>query len=657
MVCCFACVPVAWAGGEAPAWMHAQVNAPLPAHDEKTDAVLLYSETTVNVISAGKIKTQVREAYKILRPDGREYGTVRVFLNAQRKVTYLRGWCIPAQGKDFEVKDKEAVEISLPKIEGSELISDVKLKFLEIPAADPGNIVGYEYEVEEHPLALQEVWRFQQHSPAREMHYTLQLPPGWEYKASWINATEVKPTPAGANQWLWVMNGIAGIRDEPDMPPLTGVAGHMIVSFFPPGGHIASTFADWRELGNWYSNLAAGRRDASPEIQQKVATLTSAAPTLLDKMKIIAGFVQQDVRYVAIELGIGGYQPHPAAEIFSHHYGDCKDKATLASSMLHQIGVDSYYVVINSERGSVTPAVPAYLGGFDHVILAIKLPDSVSSQALAATIQHPKLGRLLFFDPTSELTPLGKIGGYLQSNWGMLVSPEGGELVQLPNLPAETNGVQRTGHFTLDAAGTLTGEIREVRLGDHANSQRAALRSAARSTDKIKPIEGILADSFSTFHITRASVANPSPSDLPFEYRYSFVAEDYAKQAGEWLMVRPRTLGTKTRGLLEVKEARKFPVEFDGPEKDTDAFEIALPSGYEVAELPPPVDADFSFASYHSKSEADGNLIRYTRTFEVKELSVPANRAAELKKFYRIIAGDERNTVVLKTPALVNVPH
>ena len=73
--------------------------------------------------------------------------------------------------------------------------------------------------------------------------------------------------------------------------------------------------------------------------------------------------------------------------------------------------------------------------------------------------------------------------------------------------------------------------------------------------------------------------------------------------------------------------------------------------------MPPPVDADFSFASYHSKSEADGNLIRYIRTFEVKELSVPANRAAELKKFYRIIAGDERNTVVLKTPALVNVPH
>ena len=32
--------------------MHAVAAAPLPAHDEKTDAVLLYSETDVNVQSA-----------------------------------------------------------------------------------------------------------------------------------------------------------------------------------------------------------------------------------------------------------------------------------------------------------------------------------------------------------------------------------------------------------------------------------------------------------------------------------------------------------------------------------------------------------------------------------------------------------------------------
>ena len=64
--------------------------------------------------------------------------------------------------------------------------------------------------------------------------------------------------------------------------------------------------------------------------------------------------------------------------------------------------------------------------------------------------------------------------------------------------------------------------------------------------------------------------------------------------------------------------------------------------------LPPPVDADYSFASYHAKTVVNGNVVGYTRTFELKELSVPVEKADDLRKFYRIIAGDERNTVVLK---------
>jgi hypothetical protein len=44
-------------------------------------------------------------------------------------------------------------------------------------------------------------------------------------------------------------------------------------------------------------------------------------------------------------------------------------------------------------------------------------------------------------------------------------------------------------------------------------------------------------------------------------------------------------------------------------------------------------------------------VIRYTRTFEVKELSVPVSKSEDLKKFYRIIATDERNTAVLKPVA------
>jgi hypothetical protein len=89
-------------------------------------------------------------------------------------------------------------------------------------------------------------------------------------------------------------------------------------------------------------------------------------------------------------------------------------------------------------------------------------------------------------------------------------------------------------------------------------------------------------------------------------------------------------------------------VEFEGPERDTDVFEIELPAGYQVDDLPPPVDLDDGFASYRSKTEIAGRTLRYTRTFEIKNLSVPVSEAEKLRDFYRVIANDERNSAVLK---------
>jgi len=634
--------------GDAPSWMHALVNVPLPDHDEKTDAVLLYSETDVTVVAADKIKTVERRAYKILRPQGREYGTVWVYLNSNTKVTSLHGWCIPTQGKDYEVKDKDAVERSPLMIEGAELIEDIKAKIIHIPAPDPGNLIGYEYEVEENPLVLQDNWRFQEGVPVRESRYSLTLPVRWEYKASWLNYPEVKPTSGRSNQWQWVVNDVKAVRKEADMPPFPGVVGQMIISFLPPGGFSATNgFSNWNEMGTWYWNLENGRLAASSQIKQKVDALTVSAPTTLEKMKALAQFVQHDIRYVAIEVGIGGWQPHPAPDVFAHRYGDCKDKTSLMKSMLHEIGVESYRVAINTERGSIGPNTPAH-HGFNHHITAIKLPAGLSDPSLLAVVEDPKLGRILFFDPTDELTPFGQIRGELQSNYGLLVTPEGGELVELPKQSSATNSIARVAKLTLDTEGRLQGDVEERRVGDRAASQRWALHNVTRDSERIKLIESLLAASLTNFHILKASVLNLQQADKPFGFNYTFIADHYGQSAGNLLLVRPRVIGTKARGILETKEPRQFPIEFEGPARDTDSFEITLPPGYEVDELPPPIDVDYSFASYHSKTEAKGNVIGYTRVFEVKELSVPVNKAEELKKFYRIIAGDERSTAVLK---------
>jgi hypothetical protein len=545
------------------------------------------------------------------------------------------------------VKDKDVLETALFGVSNGELATDLRTKILKIPAPDPGNIVGYEIEHEDRPYILQDVWDFQHEDPVREARYTLQLPAGWEYKATILNYPDVKATSAGSNQWQWVVSNVEGIRPEGDMPPWPAIAGLMIVSFFPPGGGQTKGFDNWNDMALWQAGLVRGRRQSTPEIKQKVAALTGSETSMTRKMAMIGKFVQDDVRYVEIKLGIGGWQPHAASDVFSHHFGDCKDKATLVSTMLKEIGVDSYYVAVNTERGTINEKTPA-TRWFNHMILAIKLPEGVNDPSLTAVLQHKTLGRLLIFDPTDDMTPFGYLRGELQANYALLVTDSGGELVELPKLPSSMNGTRRTAKLTLTAAGTLTGDVSEVRLGDQGLYQRLALRSAATEKDKIKPIETLLAESLSNYRVTHATVTNLQQNDQPFAWNYSLVVDKYAKTAGNMLLVRPRVLGSGSSALLETKEPRKFPVEFTGPSLDSDTFEITLPEGYEVSDLPPAVDVDYGFANYHSKTEASGKTLKYTRRLEVKELTVPVSKVEDLKKLYRIIAGDERNTAVLQ---------
>jgi hypothetical protein len=638
----------AHAGDDAPQWMHALASAPLPPHDEETDAVLLYSEENVSLQSANSMKVSVRRVYKILRPGGRrEYGEVAVELAPHKKVSGLQAWCIPVSGKDYHVKEKEAVEVS-PDVDGGDLITDVRFRVIRIPAADPGSIVGYEYQTEETPLILQDQWEFQDHIPAVNTRYSLDLPSGWTYVAKWANYPESKPVQTGSNHWQWELSDVKQIRREEAMPPVQGVAGQMIVYFVPPGEKVTNYFTNWREMGEWYRGLIAGRLDASPEMKQTVAKITASAPTPLAKMQAIAQFIQRNLRYVAIELGIGGFQPHSASETFTHRYGDCKDKTAITISMLHEIGIESYYVIVNSRRGAVTQDTPPHIGAFNHAIVAIRLPEGVSSPSLLAIVQHPKYGRLLIFDPTDELTPFGALGSYLQASYGMLVAPDGGELIQLPTQAAATNTIQRTAKLSLDGNGTLKGDVNEVREGDRAWTERGRLHEATKDADRLSSIEDILSSSLAGFQITHASISNINETDQPFGFNYSFVATSYAKNAGGLILVRPRVLGVKAVGFSKAKQPREYPFEFHAVLLDTDNFDIAIPAGYSIDDLPAPADIDYNFGSYHSSTAVDGGTIHYRRRYEIKQLTVPVNEADKVKDFYQIIAGDERSMVVLK---------
>jgi hypothetical protein len=627
----------------APDWLRAAAQDKLPEYPKETIAVMLLEDIQTVVKDNGEIETRTRRAYKLLRPEGREeYGHAEVLFNNETKISYLKAWTIRASGEAIEVKEKDAIDVAYTSYE---VFNDQRVKLLKFPAAEVGSVVGYEVVQRERPFVFDDAWYFQYRVPVRRSRFSLQLPAGWEFSTLWGNHEEQKPQTLGTNQYQWEISDVSAVEIEPSMPPWQAVAGRMKIKYFPRDPAMrAKTTGSWNDIGTWLSGLIVPRRTVTPEITAKVAELTAGIQDPLEKIKVLAEFAQRQIRYAAIEIGIGGQQPHPAGEVLAHKYGDCKDKATLLGAMLHVIGVDSYNVLINARRGVVSPGFPEL--HFDHEIIAIRIPDSVSQTSLFATLNDPKLGRLLFFDPTNEYVPLGYLPYYLQDNYGLLVTPGGGEILSLPLLPSSTNRLLRTGKLDLSSTGKLTGEMHEIRLGGPAQTSREAyLRVTPAKRGTI--LEAFLGRFLSNFTVTGASVGNLEKYDENFTIDYQLVADGYAKSAGNLLMLRPRVVGANGSSILSGKP-RKYPIEFREASQQDDDFEITLPAGYVVDELPQPVKAECAYGTYKSEVKMDGNKLHYKRTYEINDVMVPTQKLNEVRDFFHQIAVDEGSSAILR---------
>jgi transglutaminase-like putative cysteine protease len=221
-----------------------------------------------------------------------------------------------------------------------------------------GNVVGYEIQYDSRPYVLDDEWGFPTEIPVKEARYTLQMPTGWEYKAVWLNHAKVEPNAGAGNQWQWVVTDIPEIRREHRMPPWLASLPAWSWLFSRQVQDRRTVFSPGTTWPKWQTGLASGKRDATPEISSKVAEITAGRTTSQLKMEEIAQFIQKDIRYVAIEIRNWRLAATLGQRRFVHRYGDCKDKATLMSSMLKLMGIDSYYLFINTRRGAIGPETP-----------------------------------------------------------------------------------------------------------------------------------------------------------------------------------------------------------------------------------------------------------------------------------------------------------
>ncbi|MDE3109509.1 MAG: DUF3857 domain-containing protein, partial [Acidobacteriota bacterium] len=550
-------------------------------------------------------------------------------------------------GRVIAASEKEVLETGYLSEEGYD---DVKVKTLPIADANPGRVVGYEYVKRDRPYVFEDDWWFQDPSPVRIARLTLEIPSSWEFTTRWFNHAEIKPQTPAPNEYVWEVNDLPGVEIEPRMPPWKTLAGWMGLKYFPGDPALrAKSTGSWEEIGLWYDNLTKSRRDPTAEIQKKVAELTAGASGSLGKIRLLTEYMQRNIRYFAVEIGIGGYQPHTAAEVFAHQFGDCKDKATLLSAMLRAIGIESYYAIVDTDRGVVNSDYPSI--DFNHVVLAIRLPDDVNDAGLYSVIDDPKLGRMLIFDPTNEYVPLGYIPSYLQDSYALVVAPDGGHIEKIPLLAPSTNRLLRIAKLTLTPTGNLSGEVQELRWGGPAAEDRQQFLEAQPS-QRERIFDDFLGEFLNSFQLTGASIGNLNNYDQTLTVDYKFFAPDYAKSAGSLLIVPPRVVGDKYTADLNLftvnGKPRQYAIEFDETSLQTDQFDIALPAGYVPDGLPQPVQASCDYATYRSNTTVASGVLHYQRSLEIKDVIVPKDKLPVIRAFLQQIAADQTAAAVLK---------
>jgi hypothetical protein len=310
-------------------------------------------------------------------------------------------------------------------------------------------------------------------------------------------------------------------------------------------------------------------------------------------------------------------------------------------TMLKVAGISSYPVSIYSGDPTYVRENWPSPHQFNHAIIAVKIGDTTESPAIMSV---PKLGRLLFFDPTDDNTPLGDLPEHEQGSLALIDDVSAGGLVRMPVIPAAANRVERHTDVVLGNDGSITSKVREQAFGQSASGMRYRLR-ARGNAEFAKFIERWVAGGANA-----AMVAKVDPADVfnedRFDLNVEFSAGHYAQMMQNHLLLfRPAVL--PRQGAIFFSDAkRQNPVVLHAQSFE-ETVQVSLPSEFKIDELPDDGKLDTPFGTYSaSYSAKDGKLV-FQRKLEIRAATVPVEQYGALKAFFERVVGSEQSPVVL----------
>lgn len=409
------------------------------AQDPIEDAAAVYEidDRTVDWSPVKGLIVTVHRVVRVYRTAGNDAGRIRIWDTFFQKLKTFHG----------EVRDttgRVLFRVGLPDVRAVAPFSEFRLYSGDIVRAVDlvGAQVPFEFEarwtVEIDNAFFWPDWAFEDSWPRRKASYEVQSPPDqevrWRESVGGLARSERKEARRDILRWE-LTDWIPGDTD------ITVVGAHPLVHIAPEEfkvGRLKGRTDSWDALGRWYWSLTKDQIDLREE--QKFQVERHIKDKVGDRARATAlkDWVSDQWRYVAIEVGLGGWRPNRAREVFNNRYGDCKDVVFLWIAMMRAAGLDAHPALVRARN-----PLPIDAGfpkdWFDHVIGVAFIN-----------------GDTLWADLSDSRYPLGTLPRSCESRWALVVGDFGGQLMWTPDRPAARNVMTSRIKGTLDLKGDLT---------------------------------------------------------------------------------------------------------------------------------------------------------------------------------------------------------
>ena len=597
------------------------------------DMVYLLDDGVVRLEADGSGSRTYRQIIQVLKPSAATRLQEQSLSWSPQHQTLTVNWMrvVKPDGTVISAAPAQVQESDVPAPRGTPVYTDRRVRRMSLSGVEPGTLVDYSYTIDEQkpfmPRDFFQSWSVSTGLPVVRSRLILDLPATVtpRIRETNLDFKRVERVANGRHTWTWSTSDVPKIAPEPLAADSNDV--FMTVQVSSP--------VSWQDISHWYGDLARSREVASPAIAAKVDSLVRGARTRDDSIRAVHKWVSQDIRYVAIALGMGGYQPRMPDSVRVTGFGDCKDKATLFVAAMRHLGIEAYPVLLSS-NATARRDLPT-IQQFNHEIAAVRTDSGWQ-----------------FTDLTAGVVPYGELPVSEQGGFALLVRKDGSsEEVTLPRAPLTTNHVLTVVSGVLDSTGMFTGTHEEILDGASASLVRgiffnpldSAQRSNLANAVARRTFEGADGDSLVAF----------DGRDLAARARVKvLIRHGRAATLAGSTMILQMPLGsmaslTTAAKDLENRGARRFPIDagkFWGPRSTLTRYEISLPPGWH-ATLPKNVKASSAFGSYEATYSEDKGVLRFTREITGAIGVYPPQRLSELTAWMRAVAADDVKFIVL----------